>query len=356
DAVRSTAKHVVLSMGIRWLCFCLLVKVPWSRRKWALPILVMPALSEKRAEQLGKQYHSPVDITIQIIRKIRQWLPQEDIALSADGGFAAVELVRTCQSFERPVRFVCRARLDAALYELTGEQPKSKRGPKPKRGKRQPSPQQLLNDSNREWEKTVVDWYGGETKELEIMTGVSLWHSKPPSQKVGKDQESKDKERFRRKGLDPVLIRWVLVRCLSDPHFEEAVYFCSDVNATPLQIFYLYMGRWNIEITFEEIRAQMGFETQRHWSTLAIGRVTPCLFGLFSLVVAMAKTLYPETLPVKQSGWYHKENASFGDALAAVRSHLWSQFNYSRSSKRDDLCLIPRALFQTLQDTVCYVL
>ena len=39
DAVRSQPGHVVTSEGIHWVCVALLVPVPWSRRRWALPFL-----------------------------------------------------------------------------------------------------------------------------------------------------------------------------------------------------------------------------------------------------------------------------------------------------------------------------
>ena len=42
--------------------------------------------------------------------------------------------------------------------------------------------------------------------------------------------------------------------------------------------------RWSVEVTFEEARAQLGLETQRQWSDLAIARPTLVLLGLFSIV------------------------------------------------------------------------
>ena len=45
DAVRTTAAKVATSLGIRWLCLAILVPVPWSSRPWALPFMVVPALS-----------------------------------------------------------------------------------------------------------------------------------------------------------------------------------------------------------------------------------------------------------------------------------------------------------------------
>jgi hypothetical protein len=46
--------------------------------------------------------------------------------------------------------------------------------------------------------------------------------------------------------------------------------------------------RWQLEVTFQEVRRHLGFETQRQWSDLAIRRTTPALLGLFSLITLFA--------------------------------------------------------------------
>ena len=48
------------------------------------------------------------------------------------------------------------------------------------------------------------------------------------------------------------------------------------------------MQRWQVESTFQEVRAHLGVETQRQWTDLAIPRTTPALLGLFSLVTLLA--------------------------------------------------------------------
>src|SRR5687768_14598500 len=45
DATRSQSGHVVTSDGIHWVCVMLLVPVPWSRRRWALPFLAIPTFT-----------------------------------------------------------------------------------------------------------------------------------------------------------------------------------------------------------------------------------------------------------------------------------------------------------------------
>lgn len=360
DGVRSTAKRVALSMGIRWSCMSLVVEVPWSHRRWALPFLVTPVLSEKVCRRLHKKFHGTIGCTAECIRKVRQWLPDREIVLSADGDYAAVELVQECQNFEKPVTLVCRMRTDARLFDPAPENTlrsdgSKRRGPQAKKGSRQPNLSERLKDTTAKWQTLRMPWNGGQERVLEVFTGVSLWH---------------------RQGLDPAPLRWVLVRSMRDAQtneeyedFKPCAYLCSDVNVEVEQILMWVVYRWSTEVTFEEMRRHMGLETQRNWSLRSIGRMTPCLFGLFSLVVAMAKILHPTSLPVQKSSWYKKEEPTFADVLAAVRSHLWaclwktyqpsqadqpSDLNYTHSPLHPDLCLFPTAAFEHMQTLLCY--
>jgi hypothetical protein len=75
---------------------------------------------------------------------------------------------------------------------------------------------------------------------------------------------------------------------------------------------------------------------------------------VFSLVVLMAVRLHPTTLPLQESGWYHKEEASFSDALAAVRGHLWGARNNPYSAQMGETCLIPADLRRQVQQVLAY--
>ncbi|MDB6110552.1 MAG: hypothetical protein JWR69_2302, partial [Pedosphaera sp.] len=120
-------------------------------------------------------------------------------------------------------------------------------------------------------------------------------------------------------------IRWVLVR---DPRgeFEIRALLCTDPRKSPRLIVELYTRRWQVEVTFEEVRAHLGVETQRQWNDRAIARTTPVLLGLFSLVTLLAHQLHrhsPAALTVRAAAWYTKSQATFSDALACVRDQLW---------------------------------
>jgi hypothetical protein len=326
DPIRSTVNHVSKSLGIRWICLAILVPL------WALPFMTIPALGPRTSDKLKKRHRTIVDWTMIMIEKVRTWQPDREIALVGDGSYAAVILVQRCQRLKRPVALVSRLRLDACLHDFPGPQPTGKRGPKPKKGARLPNLATRLADPKTPWQKLKVLWYGGEEKEIELVTDVCLWY---------------------RRGLAPVPIRWVLLRC-PEGNFKPQAFFCSDLQVPAAQIIAWFIARWNIEVTFEELRAHLGFETQRQWSDKAIERTTPCLFGTFSLVVLMAKVLHPETLPVRQASWYLKEEATFIDALAAVRSDLWRSVNYSASAQEADMFLIPHAALFSLLEAACY--
>ena len=335
DAVRSTATHVVKALGLRWICLAVLVPVPWSQRSWALPFMLVLALSPKTNAQLKKPHRTSVGWAGFMIDRVRRWQATREIIVVGDGGYAAVALVRRCQRLKQPVKLVSRLRMDATLHDFPGPQPKSKRGPKPKKGARQLRLDQRLSSPDTVWQTITVPWYQGNTKMLHYITGTSLWY---------------------RRGEDPVPIRWVLVRSLPDDEapVKPAAFFCSDTYVTPEQIIIWFISRWNIEVTFEELRAHLGFETQRQWSDRAIERSTPCLFGVFSVVVLMAKVLHPHELPIRQALWYPKDEATFSDALAAVRRHLWARFNSGTSSPDPDLLLFPSAAIDSLVELACY--
>ena len=332
DPIRSTARHVVKALGIRWICLAILVPVPWSTRLWALPFMTIPALGPKTNAKLNKRHRTLVGWAMIMIGKVRRWQPERELVLVGDGSYAAVALIQRCQRLKQPVKLVSRLRLDATLHHFPGPQPKSKPGPKPKKGARQPNLAARLADPKTRWQTMEIAWYGGDEKEIEFVTGVSLWY---------------------RRGFDPVPLRWVLVRCPQDS-FKPKAFFCSDTNVSARQIVTWFIPRWNIEATFEELRAHLGFETQRQWSDRAIERTTPCLFGIFSLVVLMARVLHPETLPIRQASWYPKQEAAFSDVLAAVRSDLWRCSNYSTSPQNADMFLIPRATLFSLLEVACY--
>jgi hypothetical protein len=70
----------------------------------------------------------------------------------------------------------------------------------------------------------------------------------------------------------------------------------------------------------------------------------------------LADTLYGAALPTRQSAWYAEPEATFLDALAAVRRHLWmsGQAYAPPPMRAPDVADSPAYLFAALVDAACY--
>jgi hypothetical protein len=323
DAVRSTKKHVICCFGLKWVAMMLLVPVPWSRRVWALPFLTTLCWP---AEKRGQRRHkTSIDWVRQMMKQVRRWLPGRRLVVVVDGGFAAVSLALAC--VKRQVVMVSRLRWDAALYHPPGPQPPAKRGPKPLKGKRQRSLQAWADRFDTPWETVDVDWYGGQRKQLWVSSHTSLWYI--PS-------------------LPPVAIRYVLV---ADPKgkLRMEAFFCTDLQATPVEILPWVVMRWSAEVTFEEARAHLGVETQRQWSDQAIARTTPVLLALVSIVTVLALRLSQGGhIPMPVMAWYRNAEPTFADCLALVRMHLWRARYLVNSTAEAELMQFPRETLDLL--------
>jgi hypothetical protein len=332
DPVRSSKEFFVKTSGLRWISMMLLTPIPWAQRVWALPFLTVLAPSQRYHEQHGKRHKTITDWARQMIRQLHRWLPERSLVIVADGSYAVVEFLAHMVRLPL-VTIVTRLRLDAALYDPAPVREAGKKGRPAVKGKRQPTLAKRLADPQTMWQHCSVSWYGGISRQVELATGTALWYHV---------------------GVAPVAIRWVLIRDPAGKFASQAV-LCTDQNAEPLQILHWFIMRWQLEVTFHEVRTHLGVETQRQWSDLAILRSTPALLGLFSLVTIFAQQLVGEqSVPVRQAAWYAKALPTFSDTLAFVRQHLWPSCFFARSSSQHDSIEIPRALFDRLVDTLAF--
>lgn len=333
DPVRSSHSHFVKASGLRWLCAMLLVEVSWAGGVWGLPFLTALCPSERYYARLGRPHQKLTERAAQIIKLVARWLPNRLLVFVADSSFATFELLALVSSIDH-LSLVTRLRLDAQLWAPAPVRKPGQIGRPRLKGKRLASPQQVLEASKTKWTKIEVDhWYGGGKREVEVHSETAIWY---------------------KSGQPPVLIRWLVVR---DPmgEFEPQALMTTNLDHTPLQMLTWFVRRWRMEVTFEEARVHLGVETQRQWNSLAIARSTPVLLGLFSLVTLLANGLMKApSQAVRTAAWYAKASPTFADAIASVRRCLWSSYRFSTSGVNDEVCKIPRSLFERLTDAVCY--
>jgi DDE superfamily endonuclease len=331
DSALSSRKQSVSSPGLRWMVMAVVVTLPWTKQRWALPFLCVLTTSPEVSEQLGRRHKTVAMWAQQMISLVRRWLPDRSIKVMGDTAYSVLELGVHAQ--QQQVTLVTTGRLDAVLHEPPPQRTKHTIGRPRVVGQRLPSLEQVLHDPETLWQKFTLDWYGQGERTLEICTGTALWY---------------------RYGSDPLSIRWVLTRDPEGKRPPKAI-FSTDPTQTAEQIVSDFMKRWSLEVTFEEGRAHLGIETQRQWSDLAIERSTPLLFGLYSLVILFGQALHPDgQIPIAQAAWYRKPTATFRDVLAVVRQHLWGQRTFPTSPTDPDVVLVPRSTLERLSFALCY--
>ena len=334
DGVRSSGSHFVKASGLRWISLMWLTTIPWARRTWALPFLTVLAPSERYYREMERTPKKLTHWARQIILQLRRWLPHRHLVLVADSSYAVLDLLHFCQSLAQPVTFITRLRLDAALYAPAPPRQPGQNGRPRVKGKRLPTLKEFLDFPDTCWAQALPAWYDGATRTVEFVSQTALWYHS---------------------GKPPVPIRWVLIR---DPlgQFRPQALLSTDLAATPVQIVEWFVLRWQLEVTFQEVRAHLGVETQRQWSDRAIARTTPALFGLFSWV-SLAGHLSQKEGPAipRPAGWYAKPLPTFADAIALVRRYLWqASGSFSMSESEPEITKVPTPLFNRLIDSLAY--
>jgi hypothetical protein len=228
---------------------------------------------------------------------------------------------------------VTRLRLDAALYLPAPPRYPGQRGHPRRKGRRLPTLATVAAHPQPDGTSlTVAHWYGRGERAVAVAAATAVWYHT---------------------GLPPVPLRWVLIRHPQGQFAPQAL-LCTDRTAAPDPIVAWFVQRWQLEVTFEAARRQLGVETQRQWSDRAIQRTTPALLGLFSLVTLLVHADRATAHFIRQAAWYHTPLPTFLDALALVRRQLWGHTLFRTSPRGDDLVKVPRALVARFADALCY--
>ena len=320
---------------LRWVCAMLLVEIPWATRVWALPFLSALAPSERYAAKRGKRHKKITEWAWQLLLVLRRWYPEREIVAVADRAYASLKLLDRCRKLSKPITFVTRLRLDAALYEPAPARRPGQIGRPRLKGERLPNLSAAAEEPKTVWEPTkIANWYGSGERTVEIASTdgrVVLHGVARRARALGTGPRSP--KRVQNPG--PLVYR---PRCRSaedPPLVRDALAAGSDL---------------------QEMRRHLGFETQRQWSELAIRRTTPALLGLFSLVTLFAHQRMRQAAGTlrRQAAWYHKAHPTFSDALALVRKDLWVNATFYGSPSATDTVKVPRAFVERLTEAVCY--
>jgi hypothetical protein len=187
-----------------------------------LPFLSALAPSERYTKERGKRHKKLTEWAWQLLLQVRRWQPERELVAVADGGYASLELLDRCRRLRKPITFITRLRLDAALYEAAPPRYPGQIGRPRLKGERLPNLSVVAQDPTTDWTPILVaDWYGREQRTVEVVSATAVWYSS---------------------GLPAVPLRWVLIR---DPQgeFDTQALLCTDLTVEPGQIISWFVRR-----------------------------------------------------------------------------------------------------------------
>jgi hypothetical protein len=266
DAVASTRKRVATASGNNWVVLALAVPIPLCpQRVFCIPLAM-------RLHQPGKDQPSCAALARQMLDEVLTWFPGHDVILIADAAYACGPVL---EGLPERVGFVGRMRSDAAVYDPTpAPQPKSKRGRKPQKGPRLPSPKEAANKADQaaqgegqwQWQSLQALAYG-LTRTLRVLACTVVWPHVLGTQAV----------------------RLVVVRD-PDDKFEDTYLFTTKLDALPVWVIETFAKRWAIEVAFRDSKQVMDIEGPQHWCEESIQKLAPWVWLMQRVILVWYMT------------------------------------------------------------------
>jgi SRSO17 transposase len=298
DAVRSTKAHRVFVFGHCWVVLAVLVRVPFSTRMWALPILFRLYRNLKECEKRGAAYKKKTELAREMLDVLVKWAAGRRVEVAADAAYCNDTVTRDLP--DNVVLFGA-MRPDAVLTELPSASQGSAGGRPRKRGRTLRKPEKLAADGRTPWQTVSAMLYGKKTKvRYKMMLGQ--W--------------------YRATGVR--LLRVVVIEC-TEGRLPIRVFFSTDASLDVVTILESYAGRWAIEVFFRDAKQLLGFADSQARKEEAVLRMAPMIGMLYSTLVLWfaegTHTTAVATPPCRP--WYpHKRGLAFSDVLRAAQRTL----------------------------------
>jgi len=202
DPVRSSHSYTAWRYGHKWAVLAVLVRFPFAKRPWALPVLVDLCYSEEDNRKRRRPHRTPAQLVCRLLRLVLLRFPARSFLFVGDAGYGSHEVARFCFRHRGRLALVSKLHPEANLYEPPS--PYRGKGRPRVKGGRLPKPRQAVaNLRSGSRSRLTVGWYGGGTRAVAAVTGTGHWY------KSGR-------------GLVP--LRWVFVEDRTGTHRDEYLY------------------------------------------------------------------------------------------------------------------------------------
>jgi hypothetical protein len=329
DGVRSSHRYTAYRGGHTWVVLSMLVKLPFATRPWALPVLVALYRPPQWDRMHGTRHQTPAHLARRRLARLVRWFPARQFIFVGDSGYGTSETARFCSKYRQHLTLVSKFYGAAALYEPPPPRTRRMMGRPRVKGQTLACPQEVVATTVNRTRLTVA-WYGGSTRDIEVVTSTGHWY---------------------RIGEDLVEVRWGYVHDGTGTHRDED-FFTTALTMEPQQMVACYTQRWSLETTFQECREYLKLESTKGYGQQTVLRFTPCLFGLYTMVVLLSLQLPKSSSSLRAIFRRGKSTVTFSDMLTCVRRALWEQWCFQPCAHAQEFS----TLSPSFQETILYAL
>jgi hypothetical protein len=303
DAVRSTRRVRVFCFGHVWVVLSVVIRFPFARRAWAVPVLFRLYRNEKECLRKRTPYRKKTELGRELVDLAAAWAGPRAVRLSVDSAYCNHTLLR---GLATTVTVFGAIRPDAALTALPTAAERRATGRRRVCGKALPKPEQLAHNTRIPW--TRIPWLRcrahlyGRQQVVQYKTLDAQWY----------------------RGAGTSLVRIVVVRVLGGT-LDLRVFLCTDSSQSVPMILETYAGRWATEVLFRNLKQQLGFGDSSARKQAAVERTAPFVGYIYTtLVLWFVESAVGDpvaTPPIRP--WYkHKRGFTFADVLRAAQRTL----------------------------------
>jgi len=290
DPLLSTRKTALMNWGHSWVVLCVIVALPFRPNHYfSLPILFRLYVNKKTATKKRLRYRTRPELAVEMLGVLCKHYENRRFHAVADSAYGGQSVLANLPA---NCDLTSRLGLEARLYEPPPVRKPGTTGRPRKRGRRLPTPRQMLEQRTR---RLTLNIYGRRDRSR-VADQVARMHAVPQRP-----------------------LRVVAVEPLSGGRKTQAFYSTCH-EATASQVLNWYAMRWSIEQTFHDAKGHLGFEQPQGWSRKAVERTAPTAMLLYSLIVLWFATEGHRHYRTPNRPWYRKKScASFADMLNTLR-------------------------------------
>ena len=286
DAVRSTKKSIVYAWGLNLVVLTLQIQPPWGGEPLGLPINMR--LHRKNGDTL-------IELAMQMINQLHQWLPERQFLLVADGFYATLAGKQMVQT-----NLVSRIQRNAKIFDLPPKRRKKTRGRPRKKGKRLANPQKMTSYIH-DWQQIEFCQRGKTAKRL-VCTRQVIWYwvsHQPILLVISRDPLGKERDDY---------------------------LFTTYLTMTAVEVLECYNDRWAIEDTFKNTKQFLGGQQPQVYKGQGPERAAALSLCLYSMVWLWYLRQKSRVRTFWVQPWHRqKATPSFADALCSLRRELWTE-------------------------------